>query len=153
MGPSHHSKLNDLIIKTLTIRHHLRISRPNRFIFVSFSHCVVCPPIYGSCVPLCYLQTFLIKIQITNNVLSILFNINMWMFHFWCQWVTSIHICRIIFILWCIKMCYLWRPHFQNKIYYWDLLDWCHLWSRNYLPFWSTWVHPRVLVGFVLLDL
>jgi hypothetical protein len=24
--------------------------------------------------------------------------------------------------------------------------------SRNYLPFWSTWAHPRVLVGFVLID-
>ena len=28
-----------------------------------------------------------------------------------------------------------------------------HLWSRNCWPFLSTWVHPRFLVGFVLLDL
>jgi len=29
----------------------------------------------------------------------------------------------------------------------------CHMWSRNYLPLWNTWVRPHfllyVLVGFV----
>ena len=29
----------------------------------------------------------------------------------------------------------------------------CHQWSRNCLPFWSTCVHPRFLVGFLLLDI
>jgi hypothetical protein len=28
-----------------------------------------------------------------------------------------------------------------------------YFWSRNCLPFRSTWVHHRCLVGFVLLDL
>jgi hypothetical protein len=27
----------------------------------------------------------------------------------------------------------------------------CHYWSGNCLHFWSTWVHPWFLVGFVLL--
>ena len=31
--------------------------------------------------------------------------------------------------------------------------DGYHQWSRNCLPFRSTWVHPRFLVGFLLLDL
>ena len=30
--------------------------------------------------------------------------------------------------------------------------DGCHYWSRNWFPFRSTQVHPRILVGFVLLD-
>jgi hypothetical protein len=29
----------------------------------------------------------------------------------------------------------------------------CHMWSRNYLPFQSTWVHYRFLLEFVLLNL
>ena len=31
--------------------------------------------------------------------------------------------------------------------------DWCYMWSRNCLPFWSAWVHARFLVGFVSLNL
>jgi hypothetical protein len=31
--------------------------------------------------------------------------------------------------------------------------DRCHKWSRNCLSFRSTWVHPRFLVGLMLLDL
>jgi hypothetical protein len=31
--------------------------------------------------------------------------------------------------------------------------DGWHMWSRNCLPFRSTWVHPRFLVGFVLRNL
>jgi hypothetical protein len=29
----------------------------------------------------------------------------------------------------------------------------CHLWNRNCLPFKNTWVQPRSLVGFMLLNL
>jgi len=39
--------------------------------------------------------------------------------------------------------------HICTKLQFYLLAYLC----RNYLPFRSTWVHPRILVGFVLLDL
>jgi len=39
----------------------------------------------------------------------------------------------------------------RGELYY-NILE-NKLWSRNCLPFRSTWVYPRISVGFVLLDL
>ena len=42
------------------------------------------------------------------------------------------------------------RAYFIICVLIWH--EWCHKWSKNCIHFRGSWVHPQVLVGFVLLD-
>jgi len=54
----------------------------------------------------------------------------------------------------CLNNCvlYVWYRHWFGGFYNFPL-EFSNVLSMFCLPFWSTWVHPRFLVGFVLLDL